>query len=553
MKHLFLILIFISNIFAINNSFLEPEQAFSASHEIKSDKVTLSVKIAKDMYLYKKYLKVQIGKEDITSKLSIPKPVEYDGFIVYFDELKIDVPKELVTDKITFHFQGCSKKGLCYPPMNKTFNVKFEDSVNKSTDVKPQNISPNNSPANETDLIAQTMQEGSIWLILSTFFGFGLLLALTPCIFPMIPILSSIIVQQSSKEKDNKLTPMKGFMLSLVYVVSMGLAYSIAGVLAGMFGANIQAMLQNPFVVVAFAGIFVALAFSMFGYYEIGLPASWQTKLNKASDEGGKKGGFFGVAIMGFLSALIVGPCVAPPLAGALMYIGQTGDAILGGLALFVMSIGMGVPLLIIGAGSGKFIPKAGGWMTTVTKVFGVIMLGVAIWMLDKIIPTTVTMILFILLCMGSAIYLYKTKTKIGNSFAVLSIIGAMVMSYMLITQKDEKKLEFAYIKTVQQLEQAVENSDKPIMVDYWATWCVSCKELDNITFKDEAVLKELENYKLLKVDVTDNTKDDKELMKKFNIFGPPALIFYKDGIEQKQKRIIGYKNPKEFLQVINK
>jgi thiol:disulfide interchange protein DsbD len=551
MKNIFLFFVLLSSIFA--DDFLEPEKAFIASSEVKSDKVTLSVKIAKDMYLYKKYLKVEVGKENITSKLSIPKPVEYDGFIVYFDELKIDVPKKFVTDKITFHFQGCSKKGLCYPPMNKTFDVKFEDNVNKSTDTKPQNISPNNSPTNETDLIAQTMKEGSVLLILSTFFGFGLLLALTPCIFPMIPILSSIIVQQSSKEKDNKLTPAKGFMLSLVYVVSMGLAYSIAGVLAGMFGANIQAMLQNPYVVVAFAGVFVALAFSMFGYYEIGLPASWQTKLNKASDEGSKKGGFVGVAIMGFLSALIVGPCVAPPLAGALMYIGQTGDAILGGLALFVMSIGMGVPLLIIGAGSGKFIPKAGGWMTTVTKVFGVIMLGVAIWMLDKIIPTTVTMILFILLFIGSAIYLYKTKTKIGNTFALLSIVGAVVISYMLITQKDEKKLEFEYIKTVQQLEETVKNSDKPIMIDYWATWCVSCKELDSITFKDEAVLKELDNYRLLKVDVTNNTKDDKELMKKFNIFGPPALVFYKNGVEQKQKRIIGYKNPKEFLEIIKK
>jgi thiol:disulfide interchange protein DsbD len=551
MKNIFLFFVLLSSIFA--DDFLEPEKAFIASSEVKSDKVTLSVKIAKDMYLYKKYLKVEVGKENITSKLSIPKPVEYDGFIVYFDELKIDIPKKFVTDKITFHFQGCSKKGLCYPPMNKTFDVKFEDNVNKASNTKPQNISPNNSPTNETDLIAQTMKEGSVLLILSTFFGFGLLLALTPCIFPMIPILSSIIVQQSSKEKDNKLTPAKGFMLSLVYVVSMGLAYSIAGVLAGMFGANIQAMLQNPYVVVAFAGVFVALAFSMFGYYEIGLPASWQTKLNKASDEGSKKGGFVGVAIMGFLSALIVGPCVAPPLAGALMYIGQTGDAILGGLALFVMSIGMGVPLLIIGAGSGKFIPKAGGWMTTVTKVFGVIMLGVAIWMLDKIIPTTVTMILFILLFIGSAIYLYKTKTKIGNTFALLSIVGAVVISYMLITQKDEKKLEFEYIKTVQQLEETVKNSDKPIMIDYWATWCVSCKELDSITFKDEAVLKELDNYRLLKVDVTNNTKDDKELMKKFNIFGPPALVFYKDGVEQKQKRIIGYKNPKEFLEIIKK
>jgi thiol:disulfide interchange protein DsbD len=552
MKNLILVtLILISTLFA-NDDFLEPEQAFIASHKINGDNVSLSVKIAKEMYLYDKYLKVKADGVDITKDLVTPKPVKYDEFIVHFGQVTIDVPKSKIKEKVTIHFQGCSKKGLCYPPMTHTATITKDEQPKIQENVSQKTEEVENKPSNETDLIAQTMKDGNVLLILSTFFGFGLLLSLTPCIFPMVPILSSIIVQQSAKEKDNKLTPAKGFMLSLVYVVSMGLAYSIAGVLAGMFGANIQAMLQNPFVIVAFAGVFVALAFSMFGYFEIGLPASWQTKLNKASDEGSKKGGFVGVAIMGFLSALIVGPCVAPPLAGALMYIGQTGDAILGGIALFVMSIGMGIPLLLIGAGSGKFIPKAGGWMTTVSKVFGVIMLGVAIWMLDKIIPTTATFGLFILLFVGSAIYLFKSKTKIGNIFGILSIIVAIVIGYFLATQKDSKDgLKFEYIKTVAQLEEVVKNSKKPIMIDYWATWCVSCKELDNITFKDEKVLEELSKYRLLKVDVTNNTKDDQALMKKFNIFGPPALVFYKNGVEEKNKRIIGYKNPEEFLKIV--
>jgi len=365
----------------------------------------------------------------------------------------------------------------------------------------------------------------------------------------MIPILSSIIVQHT-KDSDGHMSSSRGFFLSLVYVLSMSVAYTFAGVLAGVFGANIQAMLQNPFVIIAFVSIFIALAFSMFGYYELTLPSSWQTKLSKKSDDSSKGNGIAGIAIMGFLSALIVGPCVAPPLAGALVYIGQTGDAVLGGLALFVMSLGMGVPLLAIGMGAGKYMPKPGGWMMAVSKVFGVVMLAVAIWMLDRIVPFEVTIGLVTLLSLGSAYYLIKNGNKFGKLVAILLVVFSIVFMAKGLEKKDDT-LHYTYVKTVQELDEVVSKSKKPVMIDFWATWCVSCIELDNITFANKEVQKELINFTLVKVDVTKNSDDDKELMKKFNLFGPPALIFYENGVENKKKRIIGFKNSEEFLKLI--
>ncbi|MEA3499048.1 MAG: protein-disulfide reductase DsbD [Campylobacterota bacterium] len=561
MKKVLLILLFISSLFA-NNDFLNPEDAFAATVEKKSNGVEFNLVLDKSIYIYDEFLKVYIvdlsGKEtDITKELNIKKPVNYHEFVVHFDGMKLLVPNELIKSKVgtsdyklIFEYQGCSKKGLCYSPMDLTYESKPTASIIKS-ETKQSQVQVEPIVVNETDTITETLKSGSIFLVLATFFGFGLLLALTPCIFPMIPILSSIIVQHSNKD-GGKMSASKGFMLSLIYVLSMSIAYTVAGVLAGLFGANIQAMLQNTFVIVGFSAVFVALAFSMFGYYELALPASWQTALNKTSnDEEKKHSGVLGIAIMGFLSALIVGPCVAPPLAGALVYIGQTGDAVLGGLALFVMSIGMGMPLLAIGMGAGKYMPKPGGWMMVVSKVFGVVMLAVAIWMLDRIVPTIVTIVLVIALLMGSAFYLIKNGNKFGKIVALVLMISAMVFVKLSVDDANSKKLPFQYVKTVQELNLIVAHSKKPIMIDFWATWCISCIEFDKITFKDKEVIEELSKYTLLKVDVTDNTDADKELMKKFNLFGPPAMIFYKDGKEEKSKRMIGFKNPQQFLKIV--
>jgi thiol:disulfide interchange protein DsbD len=308
-------------------------------------------------------------------------------------------------------------------------------------------------------------------------------------------------------------------------------------------------MLQNPIVLIVFAGIFVALAFSLFGYYSLELPQSFQNKINSITNNKKQKG-VFNIAIMGFLSALIVGPCVAPPLAGALMYIGQTGDAILGGLALFIMSLGLGMPLLLVGIGAGKYMPKPGGWMDNVSKIFGVVMLILAIFMLDRILPQIVIFLLYALLAFACAYYL-KQSNKFGKIIAIILVIIGVYFVY-LTTLNQTTNLKFQQIKTIKQLDKTIQNSNKPIILDFSASWCVSCKEMEHITFKNKAVQQYLKNYLLLRVDVTNNTKDDKALMKRFNIFGPPALIFWdKNHKEEKSKRIIGYKNPKEFLSII--
>jgi len=381
-------------------------------------------------------------------------------------------------------------------------------------------------------------------MILLTFLGFGLLLSMTPCVFPMIPIISGVIVSQGEG-----LTTRKAFALSVVYVLAMAVAYTIAGVLAGLFGANLQAALQMPWVIYSFSLVFVALAFSMFGFYELKLPDALVAKVSSGSD----RGGYIGVAIMGFLSALIVGPCVAAPLAGALVYIGQTGDAVLGGLALFVMSLGLGAPLLLVGAGAGKYMPKPGGWMETVSKVFGVIMIALAIYMLDRLLDQWIIWVLYALLSLGSAVYLLKNSNTFGKIVAVVLIVLAGYFAY-LSTNTVKEYVHFEYVKTSAELDSAIKNSSKPVMLDFWASWCVSCKELEHITYADPRVQEFLAGYTLLKVDVTENTDADKALMKRFNVFGPPALIFWdKDGKEEESKKIVGYKNPKDFLDIVTK
>ena len=582
---LFLMLFVYSFSLEIGNKVLEPEEAFKVSFTKNENSLNIKIELGEGIYLYDDKLQVNITKPnkiELLKDLKLPKPVPYDGFIVHFDDLNIEIPYSLLKLKldsnkyeIEFKFQGCSKAGLCYAPMsektiidlNNVVVQTLEDNSNKRDEKPVLKEVLENENLSETDSIATVLKDSSTILVLATFFGFGLLLAFTPCVFPMIPILSSIIVKASQNES---MSAKKGFLMSFVYVLAMSFAYSLAGVIAGIFGANLQASLQNPYVLVVFALIFIALAFSMFGYFEIRLPASLQTKINKTTD-GKEKQGMLGIAIMGFLSALIVGPCVAPPLAGALVYIGQTGDALLGGIALFVMSLGMGVPLLLIGAGAGKFMPKPGGWMQGVTKIFGIVMLAVAIWLLERVINPSITIYLWALLFLGTGIYL-KIYTHLISELIrlVITIIGVILLvgaisgatnvlkplekftSNKSFVKEDE--LKFIKIKNIKELEDAILKSSKPIMLDFWATWCVSCKELDEITFKNDEVIKRLQNFTLLKVDVTQNSDDDKAIQKRFGVVGPPALIFWDENKQEvKSAKIVGYKNPKEFLEVLDK
>ena len=586
---IFLILFIYSFSLEIGNKVLEPEEAFKVDFIKKENSLNIKIELGKDIYLYDDKLQVNITKPkkvELLKDLKLPKPVPYDGFIVHFDDLNIEIPYSLLKSKldsnkyeIEFKFQGCSKAGLCYAPMSEKQIISFEENAKEESitsikeDIKQKDelsssLKQEAKNLSETDNIAASLKDSSTLIVLATFFGFGLLLAFTPCVFPMIPILSSIIVGASQKEK---MTASKGFILSLVYVLSMSAAYTIAGVIAGVFGANLQVALQNPYVLVVFALIFVALAFSMFGYFEIRLPQAIQTKLNKTTD-GKEKQGIAGIAIMGFLSALIVGPCVAPPLAGALVYIGQTGDAVLGGMALFVMSLGMGVPLLLIGLGAGRFMPKPGGWMEGITRIFGIIMIAVAIWLLDRVLDASVIMYLWALLFLGSAIYLRIYTHIISQLITVVVFILGVVLFVGAISgstnplkplekftsstliQDVGEKVVFKKIKNIEELKQAIAQSDKPVMLDFWASWCVACKEFEEITFKDKQVINKLQNFTLLKADVTANNADDKALQKMFSIVGPPGIIFWdKDKNEVKSSKIVGYKNPKEFLDIVNK
>ncbi|MFA7091473.1 MAG: protein-disulfide reductase DsbD [Arcobacteraceae bacterium] len=567
MKKIALLLISFLHLFAFNNDFLEPEEAFKPTITQTQERIIFEVTLGKDIYLYNDKLKVVLThpqKTDITSKALIPTPEHYDGFVVNFGHPSVKVEIALleiynVIDgkefEIEFFFQGCSKAGLCYAPMSEKFVVGTAKQTNLAL------------TENETDIITNTLKDKSFVIVLVTFFGFGLLLSLTPCVFPMIPILSSIIVKAGN---NTQMSAKKGFLLSLVYVLAMSLAYTIAGVIAGLFGANLQVILQNPYVLVVFALIFIALAFSMFGYYRIEPPQWLQSKVYKTTTEQ-KSHGVVGIAVMGFLSALIVGPCVAPPLAGALVYIGQTGDALLGGLALFIMSLGMGVPLLAIGAGAGKFMPKPGGWMTSVSEIFGILMLAIAIWMVERVIPNY-TLYLWAILLIGTAIYLkrythlvVKTVMALIFIYGTVCFIGAISGATNVLnplekfTQKTngvafENSLNWTYIKNNDELNNAIKTSTKPVMLDFYASWCVSCKELENITFKDERVIKTLEKFTLLKADVTNNTQEDKALQKRFGVFGPPALIFFDENKQEiKQAQIIGYKNADEFLEIMNR
>ena len=426
----------------------------------------------------------------------------------------------------------------------------------------------------EQDRYARSLASGNTALTLLTFFGLGVLLAFTPCMFPMIPILSSIIVGQGAG-----LSTRRAFSLSLTYVLAMALAYTVAGVLAGLFGENLQAVFQNPWILGSFVAVFVLLALSMFGFYELQLPSRWQSKLANMSNQQ-RSGSHAGVAVMGLLSALIVGPCLAAPLAGALIYIGQSGDAVLGGAALFALSMGMGLPLLAIGASAGKLLPRAGGWMNAVKAVFGVLLLAVGVWMLERIVPPQIIMVLWAVLLIISAVYMGALEKLVPEASGwrklwkgagvVLLIYGGLVLLGAASGGKDvlrplqgtalmsggvsaltEQHLPFKIIKGVADLNReldAAQAQGKPVMLDFYADWCVSCKEMEKLTFADPGVRQVLAGMVLLQADVTANDAQDQALLKHFGIFGPPSIMFFgADGTERRTRRLVGFVGPAAF------
>ena len=510
---------------------LSIKKAFKPSFKETKSNIIFTLKMAKGVHIYKKSLKVFVNNKAYKITLPPPKKDSF-GDNVYFNKIILKLPKK----NITIKYQGCSNL-VCYTPQTLKYKIKIEP---KKT---------------ETQKIVSLFNK-SIWIILGSFFIFGLLLSLTPCIFPTIPILSGLLVKNTNTNS----SALRGFFISLIYVLSMAVTYTIAGVLAGIFGNNIQALFQNPFIITSFSLIFVALALSMFGFFEIGLPASLQTKIMQKSNLAANKGGLIGVGIMGFLSALIVGPCIAPPLAGALIYIGKTGNALLGGAALFVMSLGMGVPLLILGLGAGKLLPKAGNWMMAVNKIFGVIMLGVAIWMISRIIPDKITYILWSILFIGSGLYLNPFSKMQNYKEVIIKTIGFfLILTGIIFFYKPFLHLNSQSIPAQERKWQKVSNlnklqniikDNKNVLIDFSAKWCVACKELDENTFSNPKIKNILKNYKLVRIDITSPDKNLKEIIKKYKIIGPPVILIFKN--HKLILKITGYKSPDEFKKILD-
>lgn len=539
-------------------AFLEVEDAFKASLSQSGDTVHVEVLLGEGIYLYKEKIEL---KSDKATKLNftLPPSEVHDGFegpeniytkVLSFDA-KVTSSKAIAKEvTVTLAYQGCASAGLCYPPVeiSKTFSMDF-------TQASSSTASPT-TDLSDTDQI-KAIFDGSFILILVSFFGLGVLLSLTPCIFPMIPILSSIIVSQGEN-----ITTRRSFFLSVVYVLAMAVAYTIAGIVSAKSGDSIQAALQTPWILVSFSLIFVGLSLSMFGFYDLEMPKWVQTRVTKASRNAEGKG-VFGVAIMGFLSALIVGPCVAAPLAGVLAYIGQTGDAVLGGSALFVMSIGMGLPLLIIGLGAGKFMPKPGGWMDAVKAIFGVMMLAVAIWMLKRVVDESTTMLLISFLAVMSSLYLgaldsHYTDTigwhRFSKGLGVLLLLYGVVMFTGSFTKgtiaeplkafstssvsaagvtQSEALVFTRQVTSIESLDAVLRQAgDKIVMLDFTASWCEQCEEVEHQVFTNPLVLQATKNFLLVQADISVNSQSTKALKKQLEVQGPPAIRFFKQGKE---------------------
>lgn len=563
---------------------LSVAEAFGLSAKTDSQNVEFRFDLAKDIYVYKDTLKVISKGKTLNDQLNLPNFINDGSFDVYPEKFSLFVPISLLKEinqsdsfNITLEYQGCAKNGICYQPQVNNYNVSSGLSgykialIPKDGDTTVASSLPSESELSEQDSIAKNLSDKGFVLSLITFFGYGILLSLTPCIFPMIPILSSIIVSKSG----DKLNAKRGFWLSFIYVFAMALAYAVAGIVASIFGAGLSGMLQTPVVLIGFSLVFVALALSMFGLYELQIPLKIQNLLNKKAEN---KDGVIGIFIMGFLSALIASPCVAAPLAGVLLYIAQSGNVLFGGSALFIMGLGMGVPLLIIGASSGKLLPRPGIWMDNIKRLFGFIMIFMAIWLSARVLGSKIEFLLYGITGVFMSVYFGAFDSTNENSssgkkalksvslilfiYAFILIIGSFTGAKSLANPLanfgtseaiNNKEAKFISVSNVNELENAIKSSSKPVMIDFYATWCVSCNELDEITFKEQAVLSRLENLTLIRVDVTKGNKEDNELMNKFGLIGPPALIFYKGEEELKSARLIGFYEPQKFIAHLDK
>ncbi len=561
-----------SDIFGKSSKFLKPEEAFKVDAMARDgNSVAVDFAPAEGYYLYRARLKfdlqdapglkiarIDLPAGEVKDDLNLGRTEVYHHpfrAIVAVDREKGASGKLI----LVVTYQGCSEKGLCYEPITAKYDLQLPAASSAAR-------------VDDSSKIESLFKGGNYWLILLSFTGFGLLLSLTPCTFPMIPILSGIIVGHGGK-----MTRSKGFFLSLAYVLGLAIVYSIAGVAAGFSGVLVSDALQNPWVLGSFAFLFVLLALSMFGFYELQMPAFLQSRLSDASNrlQGGHLSGVF---LMGALSALIVGPCCAAPLAGALLYIGKTHDIFLGGSALFAMGIGMGLPLLAIGISAGSLLPKAGPWMQSVKNFFGVVLLGLAIWIVSPLIPAVANMLLWAALLIVSAIYLHAIDPlphgasglkKLGKGLGLIALlIGIALLAGALSGGRDilqplaglrtagaapaPDSLRFDRVRNLAELQDRLAQSrGRHVMLDFYADWCISCKEMERTAFADPRVKARLAGTVLLQADVTENSPEDAELLRKFKLFGPPGIIFFdRDGNDT--LHLVGGQDSDAFLAALD-
>jgi thiol:disulfide interchange protein DsbD len=577
---------------AVAADFLDPEQAFKVSSELTGSRsIAVRWKIAKGYKLYRDRIKVSVESGDAKLKapllpagITVVDPSTGENVVIYHDQLAIDIPVENATApfKVNIEYQGCAEDGLCYPPMNRVFNVDPGKPGSLVAEAAPDGISAgprsSSSPAPATgkkggddmSLARATLEGGSLLKISLAFLVFGLLLSFTPCVLPMVPILSSIIVGEG------EVTRGKSFLMALAYCLGMALVYTSLGVAAGLAGEGLAGALQKPWVLVAFALLLVLLALSMFDVYQLQVPSSLQTRLNKTT--GNLKGGrFAGVFFMGAISALIVGPCVAAPLAGTLVYISQTKDVVIGGLALFSMAMGMSVPLLLIGLSAGSLLPKAGAWMISVKYVFGLLLIGVAIWMVSPVLPGQAVMIgwggLAILCSVFAGLFGAPSENAtISGKFTkalglllfvigVLELVGAASGGLDALeplssqhssagaTASESRKLAFRRIRSIEEFDSELKRSGTPMKPDFYADLCASYKEMETFAASDPTVQADMADISLVQVHAGANTPDEPALMKRFVLFGPLATIFFDNpGKEMPENRIVGFIEATPFM-----
>ena len=563
------------------DQFLPVDQAFVlAAVPDGADRVLLDWQIAPGYYLYRHRLSVKTATPGfVLGELAMPdgkkKTDEFFGDVeVYYDVLTATVPVTRPDGASSFElvvsYQGCADAGLCYPPVTKTVSIELPP---------PGTASPREADSpmvSEQDRLSGLIAGGSLLAVMATFFGFGLLLAFTPCVLPMIPILSGIIAGQGEAA-----TPRRSFLLSVVYVLGMALTYTAAGAAFAAAGQQAQAFFQQPWIIITFAALFVVLALAMFGLFDLKIPAALETRLAGVSGRQ-KSGSLVGTAIMGALSALVVTACVAPPMVAALAVIGQTGDVLRGSLALFAMGIGMGAPLLLVGVAGGRFLPHAGPWMNTVKALFGVLFLAVAVWMLERVLPGSLTLALWALLVIVAGYYFGGFgRTGVGSEasrlvakglglaaivWGVIMMLGAAAGGHDPlqplrgaalpgfggpVSASSTESLPFRKIASVEDLDRelaAAKAAGQPVMLDFYADWCVSCKEMEKYTFSVPDVQSDLAGFLLLKADVTANSEADQALFRRFGVYGPPTTAFFSaEGRECRPFRLVGFVAADEF------